>query len=53
MPFVKSNPKETKKELERLAKTEEGARAIRDFEIEYKFRSELREALTHWIINWR
>jgi len=44
MPFVKSNPEETKRELERLAKTKEGARAIRDFEIEYNFRLKLREA---------
>ena len=44
MPFVKSDPEETKRELERLAKTEEGARAIRDFEIECNFRRELRQA---------
>jgi DNA-binding XRE family transcriptional regulator len=44
MPFIKSNPEETKRELERLGKTKEGARAIRNFEIEYQFRSQLREA---------
>ena len=44
MPFIKSNPEETKRELERLAQTEEGARAIRDFNFEYEFRSKLIEA---------
>ena len=44
MPFVKSNPKNTKKELELLAKTEEGARAIRNFDLEYEFRGKLIEA---------
>ena len=44
IPFVKSNPEKTKKELELLAKTEEGARAIRNFDLEYEFRGKLIEA---------
>ena len=44
MPFVKSNPEKTKKELELLAQTEEGARAIRNFDLEYEFRGKLIEA---------
>ena len=44
MPFVKVNPEENKRKLEELAKTEEGARAIRDFDLEYDFRKKLVEA---------
>jgi DNA-binding XRE family transcriptional regulator len=44
MPFVKSNPSETKQKIEGLAQTEEGARAIRDFDLEYEFRKKLVEA---------
>ena len=44
MPFVKSNPEKTKKELELLAQTDEGARAIRNFDLEYEFRGKLIEA---------
>jgi len=44
MPFVLSDPEENKKKLEELAKTEEGARAIRDFDLEFEFRGKLIEA---------
>jgi len=44
MAFILSNPEETKKKLDELAKTEEGARAIRDFDLEFQFRGELLEA---------
>ena len=44
MPFVLSNPEENKRKLEELAKTEEGARAIRDFDLEFEFRGKLIEA---------
>ena len=44
MPFVKSDPKKTKKELERLAQTDDGARAIRNFDLEVEFRGKLIEA---------
>lgn len=44
MPFVKVDPQKNKEELERLSKTEEGARAIRDFNLEYEFRGKLIEA---------
>jgi len=44
MPFVKSNPDKTKKELELLSQTEEGARAIRNFDLEFEFRGKLIEA---------
>jgi DNA-binding XRE family transcriptional regulator len=44
VPFIKSNPEETKKELKALAQTEEGARAIRNFDLEFEFRGKLIEA---------
>ena len=39
--FVKVDPEENKRELAELAKTEEGARAIRNFEREMDFRRTL------------
>jgi len=44
MPFIKVDPEENQRELEELAKTEEGARAIRDFDLEFEFRGKLIEA---------
>jgi ribosome-binding protein aMBF1 (putative translation factor) len=44
MPFEKADPEKNRVELERLSKTEEGARAVRNFELEYEFRSKLAEA---------
>ena len=44
MPFIKSNPENTAKELNRLSQTEEGARAIRNFDLELEFRGKLIEA---------
>ena len=42
--FVQADPEENRKQLAELAKTEEGARAIRDFEREYEFRKKLAKA---------
>ena len=44
MPFIKSSPENTIKELNRLSQTEEGARAIRNFDLELEFRGKLIEA---------
>ena len=44
MPFVKSDPEKTKKELELLAQTYDGARAIRNFDLEVEFRKKLIQA---------
>ena len=44
MPFVKSDPEKTKKELELLAQTYDGARAIRNFDLEIEFRKKLIQA---------
>jgi len=47
MAFVKIDVEQNKKELEILVQTEEGARAIRNFELEYEFRNKLIEARKH------
>ena len=44
MPFVKVDPVKNKRELAKLAKTEEGARAIHNFDLEFAFRKKLVEA---------
>jgi len=44
VPFIKVDPEKNKRELAELAKTEEGARAIRDFDLEFEFRGKLIEA---------
>jgi DNA-binding XRE family transcriptional regulator len=44
VPFIKSDPEKTKKELALLAQTEDGARAIRNFDLELEFRRKLIEA---------
>jgi len=44
MPFIKVDPEKNRRELAELAKTEEGARAIRDFDLEFEFRGKLIEA---------
>jgi len=41
--FVLADPKENERELAELAKTEEGAKAIRDFERKYGLRKRLAE----------
>ena len=41
MPFKQLDIDENKKSLELLAQTAEGSRAIRDFDLEYEFRSML------------
>jgi len=42
--FVLADPRENERELAELAKTKEGARAIRNFERNYKLRKKLTEA---------
>lgn len=44
MPFVLSDPQENEIKLAELLKTEEGARAAKEFEIECEFRRKLGEA---------
>ena len=47
MLFVKVDPEKDQRELEELAKTEEGARLIRYFVLEFEFRDKLIEARRH------
>ena len=44
MPFIKSDPNKTEIELERLAQTDDGARAIHNFDLMIEFRKKLIEA---------